>query len=156
MAKKYIVELTEEERTELGGLIHKGKGSARKMTRARILLLADEGKTDVEIAEALQTSVSTVEQIRQRFVEGNLEGTLNDRASLRPRKTSLDDAGRAILVSVACSSPPAEEARWTLKLLAGRLVEMAVVESISRETVRCELKKINLSLGASNNGAFPK
>jgi transposase len=156
MAKKYIVELTEEEREQLRGMIHKGKGSARKMTRARILLLADEGKTDSEIGEALQTSVSTAEQIRERFVEGNVEGALNDRVTHRPRKTSLDDAGRATLIAVACSTPPKERARWTLKLLAGRLIEMEVVETISGETVRCELKKTNLSLGRSNNGAFPK
>lgn len=147
MAKKYIVKLNEAERVELSGMIHKGKGSARKMTRARILLLADEGKTDCDIAAGVHTSTSTVEQIRQRFVEGNVAGALNDRVSRQQRRTCLDDAGRATLIAVACSPPPEERARWTLRLLAGRLVEMEVTKRISTETVRQELKKTNLSLG---------
>jgi transposase len=146
--KIYIVDLTEEERACLLALIKSGQHSARKLTRARILLLADEGKTDQEIAEALHTSTPTVQRTRQRFVEGNLEGALNERPRLGGRKSKkLDERGEAILETLARSEPPAGRKSWTLQLLADKLVALKVVDSISYETVRRELKKRGLSLG---------
>ena len=143
--KTYIVDLTEKERGCLLDFIRSGKRSARKLNRARILLLADEGKADSEIAEALHTGPSTVQRTRQRFVEGNLEGALNERPRLG-RQKKLDEKGEAILETLAHSQPPVGRKRWTLQLLAERLVELRVVDSISYETVRQEVKKNGLSL----------
>ena len=146
MPKKiYIVDLTKEERTQLLEFIKSGKHSARKLNRARILLLADEGKADGEIAEALHTGTATVQRTRQRFVEGNLEGALNERPRPGGQK-KLDEKGEAILETLAHSQPPEGRKRWTLQLLADRLVQLKVVDSISYETVRQELKKSGLSL----------
>ena len=147
MPKKiYIVDLTKEERTHLLDFIKSGKHSARKLNRARILLLADEGRTDAEIAEALHTGTATVQRTRLRFVEGNLEGALNERPRPGGQK-KLDEKGEAILETLAHSKPPEGRKRWTLQLLADRLVQLKVVDSISYETVRQEVKKSGLSLG---------
>ena len=146
MPKKiYIVDLTKEERTQLLDFIKSGKHSARKLNRARILLLADEGKADGEIAEALHTGTASVQRTRQRFVEGNLEGALNERPRPGGQK-KLDEKGEAILETLAHSQPPEGRKRWTLQLVADRLVQLKVVDSISYETVRQELKKSGLSL----------
>lgn len=109
------------------------------------LLLADEGRSDREIAEVLHTGTATVARIRQRFVEGNLDGALNERPRLGGKK-KLDEKGEAILEMLAQSKPPAGQKRWTLQLLADRLVELKVVDSISYETVRKEVKKRGLGL----------
>jgi transposase len=147
MPKKiYIVDLTREERSHLLDFIKSGKHSARKLNRARILLLADEGKADGEIAEALHTGTATVQRTRQRFVAGNLEGALNERPRQGQQK-KLDEKGEAILETLAQSKPPEGRKRWTLQLLADRLVQLKLVDSISYETVRQELKKNDLSLG---------
>jgi transposase len=147
MPKKiYIVDLTNEERRQLLDFIKSGKQSARKLNRARILLLADEGKTDGEIAEALHTGSATVARTRQRFVEGNLEGALNERPRPGGQK-KLDEKGEAMLETLAHSKPPEGRKRWTLQLLADRLVQLNVVDSISYETVRQEVKKNGLSFG---------
>ena len=143
--KIYIVDLTEEERTYLLDFIKSGERSARKLNRARILLLADEGKADSEIAGALHTGTATVQRTRQRFVEGNLEGALNERPRPGGQK-KLDEKGEAILETLAQSKPPDGRKRWTLQLLADRLVQLRVVDSISYETVRQELKKSGSSL----------
>jgi transposase len=143
--KIYIVDLTEEERAYLLDFIKSGKNSARKLNRARILLLADEGKVDSEIAAALHTGPSTVQRTRQRFVEGNLDGALNERPRLG-RQKKLDEKGEAILETLAHSKPPNGRKRWTLQLLADRLVELKVVDRISYETVRQEVKKRGLRL----------
>ena len=146
MPKKiYIVDLTEEERAYLLDFIKSGEKSARKLNRARILLLADENKSDREIAEVLHTGASTVQRTRQRFVEGNLEGALNERPR-QGRSKRLDEKGEAILETLAHSKPPEGRRRWTLQLLADRLVQLKVVGSISYETVRQEVKKSELSL----------
>jgi len=146
MPKKiYIVDLEEEERTRLLDLIKKGKHSARKLNRARILLLADEGKTDPEIAKALHTGTATVQRTRQRFVEGNLDGALNEKRRPGAQK-KLDEKGEAILETLAGSKPPDGRKRWTLQLLTDRLVALKVVESIALETVRQEVKKNGFSL----------
>lgn len=142
----YMVDLTTEERTHLLDFIKSGKHSARQLNRARILLLADEGKVDSEIAEALHTGTATVHRTRQGFVEGNLEGALNERPRPGGRK-KLDEKGEAILETLAHSQPPAGRKRWTLQLLADRLVELKVVDSLSYETVRQAVKKSGLSLG---------
>jgi len=152
MANKiYVVDLTEEERTVLLELTSQGKQSARKVKRAHILLLADKDKTDDQIAEALHTSLSTVQRTRQRFVEGNLDRALND--DPRPGASKkLDEKGEALLEMLARSRPPTGQKHWTLQLLADRLVELKAVDAISYETVRQELKKSGLSLGRRRNG----
>ena len=147
MANKiYVVDLTKDERTFLLGFISQGTQSARKLNRAHILLLADEGKTDSEIAKALHTSTPTVQRTRRRFVEGGLEQALNE--DPRPGAVKkLDEKGEAVLEALARSEPPEGRQRWTLQLLADRLVELQVVDSISYETVRQALKKSGLGLG---------
>jgi transposase len=140
MNKRYIVDLTADERTGLLALLNRGVAPARRLTRARILLRADEGGTDPEIAAALHVHRATVERTRRRFVEGGVERALSDRP--RPGgRPKLDGKGEAHLVALACSAPPEGRARWTMQLLADRLVELALVEAISDETVRRTLKK---------------
>jgi transposase len=139
--KLYIIDLTDKEREELIELTRKGKASARKLTRARILLKADEGWKDEQIIAALDTSDSTVERTRRRFVEGGLQKALND--DPRPgAKRKLDGRGEAYLVAITCSEPPDEHDHWALRVVADRLVELGVVDSISYETVRQTLKKM--------------
>jgi transposase len=147
MTKVYVVDLTSEEREELLDLLRGGQARVRKTNRARILLLADEeGRTDEDIAEALLTSVSTVERTRKRFVEGGLERALNE--SPRPGgKRKLTGKQEAYLVALACSDPPEGKKHWSMQLLADRLVELRIVEEISDETVRRTLKKGTLSRG---------
>jgi transposase len=152
MHKKYIVTLTADERTKLLDLIKKGTLAARKLTRAHILLRADEGATDQAIAAALHIHRTTVERTRQRFVEGNLEGALSERP--RPGgKRKLDAKQEARLIATACSAAPEGQKRWTLQLLADQLVALDVVDTISDETVRRTLKKRFSSPGKSTNGS---
>ena len=146
MSKKiYIVDLRKEEREHLLDFIKSGKKSGRKLNRARILLLADEGKADREIAEVLHTGTATVYRTRQRFVVSNLEGALNERSRPGGQKR-LDEKGEAVLETLAWSKPPKGRKRWTLQLLADRLVQLKVAERISHETVRQALKKNGVSL----------
>lgn len=146
MSKLYVVDLTDEERTGLRDLVRKGRLSARKLTRAHILLRADEGVVDTAIAEALHVHVATVERTRRRFVEGGVEWALSERP--RPGKArKLDVKQEAHLIALACSKPPEGRNRWTLRLLADRLVKLEIIESISYETVRRTLKG-----GASSPG----
>ena len=152
MAKKYIVELTVEEREHLRTLVRRGKLSARRMNRARILLLADHGRTDEQIWTALQIGKCTVERTRQRFVEEGLEAALSERP--RPGKArKLDGKQEAFLVALACSDPPEGYERWTMQLLADCLVELKVVDSIVDETVRRVLKKTTSNRGRKRSGA---
>jgi transposase len=138
--KKYIVDLTTEERDTLLGMIRKGKASARKLTRSHILLRAAEGASDREIAEALHCGKATVERTRQRFVDEGLQAALNERP--RPGKArKLDGKQEAMLVALACSDPPDNRPKWTMQLLADRLVQLEVVDAISDETVRTTLKR---------------
>jgi transposase len=139
-SKKYIVALSDEERGELQELTSKGKLSARKMKRAQILLKADEGWKDKEIIKGLNTSRSTVERTRRRYVEGGLEKALNEDPRPGARR-KLDGRGEAYLVALACSDPPDDHEHWALRLLADELVQLGIVESISPETVRQYLKK---------------
>ena len=148
MARKklHIVSLKEQEREELKQYLRKGKSSARSLTRARILLLADEGRDDEMIAEALNVSKSTVSRIRTRYCEGGLDIALHEKArSGAPPK--IDGRIEAQLTLLACSEPPDGRSRWTVRLLADRLVEMEVVEAISHMSVQRLLKKMKLSLG---------
>jgi transposase len=124
-------------------LIKTGKHPSRKLNRARILLLADEDKTDPEIADALHTSTPTVQRTRQRFVKGNLEYALNELGRCG-RSRKLKESGDGVLIALARGVPPAGRKCWTTQLLAGKLVELDVVDSISDETVRRELKKNDL------------
>ena len=140
MAKKYIVELTAEERDALEKQLRKGKISARRLKRAQILLAADAGQIDQQIAQTVQVHVATVERIRKRFVLGGVDHALTEKK--RPGgQAKLDGKGEATLVALACSDPPNGHATWTMQMLADRLVEMGVVGSISDETVRLRLKK---------------
>jgi transposase len=148
MAKTYCIDLADEERDHLLKFIKSGERSARKINRARILLLADEGKTDPGIAEALHTSRPTVQRIRKRFVEGGLDNALNEQPRIGGRlRKKLDEKGLAVLETLARSKPPAGRKRWTMQLLADRLVELQIVDSVSDETVRKACKKRGLSLG---------
>ena len=158
-AKKYRIKLSEEERLGLTEIVSKGKGSAYRRRHAQILLLADEnsksgGMVDKQIAEAALVGVATVERVRQRCVEEGIESALERRKQKNRRKPVLDGEGEARLVAIACSSPPEGHARWSLRLLADKLVELEVVESISRDTVSKVLKKMNLSHGRASAGAF--
>jgi len=153
MSKRYMVDLTDEERKELLGLTKKGKIGARKLGRAHILLLADEGKTDKEIAKSLHVGISTVERTRKRFVEGGTENALNEHR--RPgKKRLMNGRQEAILIAEACSDPPDGRRKWTMQLLADRIVELGVVESISDDTIRRTLKKTISDLGRTGSGVF--
>jgi transposase len=152
--KKYIVNLTPEERQELEQLISSGTERARKLTRARILLKADEGWTDRAISEALDVGTATVERLRKRFVEWGGIAAIERRKPRRQYKRKLDGDAEARLIALTCSAPPEGRERWTLRLLAEKLVtlEGVDIESISYETVRTTLKKTNSSPGNTSNG----
>ena len=154
MDKKYIVDLTSEERSDLAGRLRGGQMSVRKVKRIQILLKADEGWSDERIAEALDVGLSTVERTRRKFVERGLEGAITNRRPRREYPRKLDGKAEAHLIALLCGSAPAGYARWSLRLLADELVKMegVEVEGISYETVRQTLKKTNLSLGAKKNG----
>jgi transposase len=151
--KKYKVTLTTEERNSLQDLIAAGKASAQKLAHARILLKADAAPggpawIDARIAEAVEVNVTTVERVRERFVEQGVEAALARKKQDRPsRERKLDGQAEARLVALACSEPPLGRARWTLRLLADKLVELEVVDTVSTETVRQVLKKTNSSRG---------
>jgi transposase len=146
VVKKYIVDLDEHERNELEQLTTKGKSGARKIRRARILLLANEGRIDREIASFLGSAVTTLERVRKRFVEEGLEAALSEKP--RPGAArKLDGRQEAFLMALACSDTPEGKANWSMRMLAERLVELEVVDEISSETVRRTLKR-----GTSNHG----
>ena len=144
--KRYVVDLTDTEREQLRALVSKGSASARKIRRARTLLLAAEGRTDGEVAAALQTGVATVERTRRRFVEEGLAAALVERA--RPGAApKLTPKQQAFTIALACTKPPEGRERWTLQLLADRLVELEVIPDISDESIRRLLKKTRSSRG---------
>lgn len=149
---KYIVDLADEEREHLLGVTQRGKSAARKIKRAQILLKAAQGLGDEQIAEVLDTSPATVFRTRKRFVEEGLLKALNECPRPgQPRK--LDGKQEAHVIAVACSEPPAGHSHWTLRLLAGKVVELGFAESLSPETVRQTLKKTNSSPGRKSSGA---
>lgn len=152
--KTHEVNLSVAERQHLENLISRGVEKARKLTRARILLKADDGWIDKNICQALNVGQATVERIRKRYAQTGLDSALNRKPSSRVYERKLDGKAEAHLVALTCSDPPAGFAKWTLRLLSSRVVALEQVEvaSISHETVRQVLKKTKLSLGKKNNG----
>jgi transposase len=145
---KYVVRLTQEERQELEALVKRGKVAAERRRRSQILLKADAGAegsglTDQEVASALDVGVATVHRIRQAYVEEGLQDALSRKPTAGHRLRKLDGEGEARLIAVACSPAPEGRERWTLELLADKLVELKVVDTIDKETVRRTLKKRN-------------
>lgn len=150
--KIYTVTLTKEERETLTAFVTKGKGNARRLRRAQILLMADEaqeggGWKDSDMAKALNAHVATVERTRKACVLNGIEAAMNHTRPQKSRSKRLDGAGEACLIQLACSQAPAGYEEWTMQLLASKLIELEVVETISAETIRTTLKKINLSHG---------
>lgn len=156
MARKqeYKVSLTDLERDHLKNLVSSGVANARKLTRARILLRADEGWIDKDIAEALDVGKATVGRIRQKYTEEGIDNALNRQPSSREYKRKIDGETEARLIALVCGNAPEGYAKWSLRLLADRLVqlEQVEIEAVSHETVRQTLKKTNLSPGKTNNG----
>jgi len=152
MKKKYIVTLMDEERQMLQEMLSRGKVAARKLMHARILLKADAaaggtGWNDERIAEALEVGRATVERVRKEFVEEGFEAALERRKPRRVYLRKLDGDGEAHLVALACQKPPEGRSRWTLRLLADRMVQLEYVDEISYQTVRRTLKKTRSNLG---------
>jgi len=152
MKKKYIVTLTAAERRMLQEMLSRGKAAARKLMHARILLKADAGPDgpswdDDATAQGLEVGRATVERVRKEFVEEGLEAALERRKPRRQYERALDGDDEAHLVALACQKPPEGRSRWTLRLLADRMVQLEYVEQVSYQTVRRALKKMNLSLG---------
>jgi transposase len=151
--KKYLVTLTDEERQALLVLTSAGKASALRITRARILLKADQTEggpawPDERIAQALDVGLSTIARVRRRFVEQGVDAALSRKEQDRPsRPRKLDGRAEARLIAIACSAPPDGRKEWTMRLLADRLVELEVVDAVCDETVRRVLKKTNSSRG---------
>ena len=148
MQKKYIVTLTDEERQMLQAMLSRGEAAARKLAHARILLKADTGPDgpdwrDEAIAEGLEVGRATVERVRRQFVEEGLEAALERRKPRRQYALTLDGDGEAHLVALACSQPPEGRSRWTLRLLADRMVALEYVDAVSKDTVSRVLKNTN-------------
>ena len=151
-AHKHEVALSEDQRTALHRLISSGKAPARKLAHARILLKIDRKTpdnewTDEQVAQAFEVSRYTVIRIRERFVEHGLDDALNHRHASQARSRALDGEQEAHLIALTCSPCPEGHARWTLRLLAGRMVELEYSEQVSYETVRRVLKKMNSNRG---------
>jgi len=150
--KKYIVTLTDDQRKELGRMVASGKGAARKLMHARILLKADSsaagpGWEDAEIAEALEVGTATIERVRRQFVEEDLEAALTRRRPRREYQRKLDGDGEAYLIALACSQAPDGRKRWALRLLADRMVALEYVHKLSYGTVRRVLEQTNSRRG---------
>jgi transposase len=157
--KKYVVELTQDEREQLHKLISAGSASARMLNRARILLKADVGEhaegeplLDREIAPMLESSTATVQRVRERFCRQGLEAALERSAPDRLYERSFDGRAEARLIALACSQAPQGRDRWSMRLLADKVVELGIVEEVSHETVRKTLKKTNCALTSSRVG----
>ncbi len=151
--KVYMVHLSDDEQARLRQMLRGGSHKARTLTRVRILLHVHEGMRDKEIVTALGTSMSTVGRVRKQFAESGLHAALYE--APRPGgKRTLDGGQEAYLVALACSNPPAGRRAWTMQLLADKLVTLAVVETISDETVRRTLKKGASNRGSTSSGVF--
>lgn len=154
---KYVVRLTEEERAQLEDLTRRGRVAATTVKHAWVLLKADEGPSgpawpDRPIREAYGVSWSTIARVRQKFVEEGVTAALERKKAVRPPTQKVDGEMEARLIALACSTPPEGEARWTLRLLASRMVELEYADSLSYETVRRVLKKTNSSRGRRKSG----
>jgi transposase len=154
--EKYMVSLALEERVELQQLVNTGKAAARRLAHARILLLADRDDClDEEIVSALGVSLRTVERVRKRLVTEGLDAAIEHRPQPpRPNAIKIRGALEQKLIELACADPPRGRCRWTLRLLAGQMVVLGLVDAISVETVRQALKKTTSSRGSSRDGAF--
>ena len=152
---KYAVRLAPEQREELQRLIRVGKRPARVTARARILLKSDDGWAAPQVAGALDVALGTVYRIKQRFTQEGLAGSLWDRRQAN-RHRKLDDRGEAHMIALVCSPAPEGHDHWTLRLLAGQVVELGLAPSLSHETVRLHLKKTPSSRGRSRSGASPR
>ena len=153
MRKKHVVTLTDEQRQELDRLVNTGRESARKITRARVLLKAADGQADDAIAAALDVAVATVERVRRRFAGGGLDAAVERRPQPpRPDKRVLDGAAEAKLTMLACSTPPDGYDHWTLDLLADRMARLNYCPAVSRDTVARHLKKARSSRGRWTSG----
>lgn len=151
MVKRYRVTLSDEERDQLQGVSRKRTAAVRTVRRAQALLLASEGKTDEVIAEQLRMGVATLERLRRRFVEEGLEASLRERP--RPgARPKLGPKEQAMVVALACTKPPEGRHRWTMQLLADRVVELALVPDISDEAIRRLLKRTGSSRGSTRSG----
>jgi transposase len=154
--KKYVVRLTDQERSQLETLVRRGRAHTRKLLYARILLKADadgpDQWTDELIAEAFEVSTATVARERRRFCEDGLEVALMPKKPGRPRRRVLDGRAEAHLVALSCSEPPEGRERWSMRLLADRMVELGHVEALSHETVRRTLKKTRSNHTSSVSG----
>lgn len=155
--KKHHIRLSPEERAQLEAIVRKGQANAHRQRHARILLLADKedpggGWSDSQVAQAAQTSIPTVERVRRVCVEEGLERALERKDPQRVYLRKLDGRAEAQLLALCCGVAPQGRARWTLRLLAARLVELELVESISHEAVRQTLKKTNSSRGKKSSG----
>ncbi len=161
--EKFAVRLSAEDRSQLEQLIRRGQRSARVINRARILLKTDAGWSASQVAAALDTSQRTVFRTKRRYAEEGLDGVLHDHPQAN-RYRKLDDRGEAhpvsstgqALIALACGDAPEGHDHWTLRLLADKVVELGVVESLSYETVRLRLKKTPSSPGGSSSGASPR
>ena len=151
----YAVHLTVQEKGRLRRMIRTGRNSAQAIIRARILLRTDEGWTAPRVAEALDVSERTVRRAKRRYVEEGLEEVLRHHNSPDPYR-KVDDKVEAHLIALACSPAPEGHDHWTLRALAGKAVELGLVESLSHETVRLHLKKTPSSRGGSSSGASPR
>jgi transposase len=160
MSPRYRVTLTDQERNELDALTKRGKISARKFVHARALLLCDAGASGpawkvADAADALGITSRTIEHVKKRFVEEGLEAALERKPLEKPpREIEFDGAFEARLIALACSDAPAGRARWTVRLLADKVVELKIAESVSHMTVQRILKKTNLSPTSASTGKF--
>lgn len=154
--EKYIVSLAPDERVELQQLVNTGKAAARRLTHARILLLADrDARCDEAIVSALGVSLRTVERVRKRLVTEGFDAAIDHRPQPpRPDKIKIRGGLERKLIELACADPPSGRCRWTLQLLADEMVVLGLVDAISTETVRQALKKMTFSRGSSKAGAF--
>jgi len=151
-AKSHIVKLTTQQRHQLQKIVSSGSENARKITRCRILLSADKGKTDAQISESLDVSLGTIYNVRRRYSQAGIKNAICEK--FRPgQPAKITGRAMAKITALACSKAPQGHARWSLRLLAGRVVQLNIVESISYQSVRTILKKTNLSLISKNNGA---
>jgi transposase len=156
MPKKYLVQLSNDERAKLEHIISKGQGNVRQIRRAHTLLLSDAGKTDEEIADLLHITTVTIAETRKRWCAEHLSRNLADQP--KPgRKCKLDGKQEAFLVALACSDAPEGRERWPLRMLTDRLLELGVIdEPVSYETVRDRLQKTNSNRGSSSSGVFQR
>ena len=155
--EKYVVRLSGEERARLEGLTRSGKGAAQTLRHAWILLKADvseagPGWSDEQIQAAFDVGLSTIARVRRAYVDEGLEVALRRRPSGRVYARKVDGTAEAHLLALACSAPPAGQGRWTLRLLADKLVELEVVDTVSYETIRRVLKKTSSSRGRKSSG----